>query len=79
MKVSGEITDENDMLLTNYNGEVSTTIFDKTRTTTLNNDGNSPAINFDTLAKRFLEVMPLLQTAYLNLVCSSQRYSNSFS
>jgi hypothetical protein len=30
MKVSGEITDENDMLLTNYNGEVSTTIFDKT-------------------------------------------------
>jgi hypothetical protein len=27
MKVSGEITDENDMLLTNYNGEVSTTIF----------------------------------------------------
>jgi hypothetical protein len=68
MKVSGEITDENDMLLTNYNGEVST-IFDKTiPRTTLNNDGNSPAINFDTLAKRFLEVMPLLQTAYLNLV-----------
>jgi hypothetical protein len=29
MKVSGEITDEND-ILTNYNGEVSTTIFDKT-------------------------------------------------
>jgi hypothetical protein len=26
------------------------------------------AINFDTLMKRFLEVMPLLQTAYLNLV-----------
>jgi hypothetical protein len=38
MKVSGEITDENDMLLTNYNGEVSTTIFDKTiPRTTLNN------------------------------------------
>jgi hypothetical protein len=52
MKVSGEITDENDMLLTNYNGEVSTTIFDKTiPRTTLNNDGNSPAINFDTLGE----------------------------
>jgi hypothetical protein len=51
MKVS-EITDENDMLLTNYNGEVSTTIFDKTiPRTTLNNDGNSPAINFDTLGE----------------------------
>jgi hypothetical protein len=69
MKVSGEITDENDMLLTNYNGEVSTTIFDKTiPRTTLNNDGNSPAINFDTLGETILEVMPLLQTAYLNLV-----------
>jgi hypothetical protein len=68
MKVSGEIT-ENDMLLTNYNGEVSTTIFDKTiPRTTLNNDGNSPAINFDTLGETILEVMPLLQTAYLNLV-----------
>jgi hypothetical protein len=30
MKVSGELTDENDMRLTNYNGEVATTIFDKT-------------------------------------------------
>jgi hypothetical protein len=40
------------MLLTNYNGEVSTTIFDKTiPRTTLNNDGNSPAINFDTLGE----------------------------
>jgi hypothetical protein len=52
MKVSGEITDENDMVLTNYNGAVSTTIFDKTvPRTTLNNDGNSPAINFDTLGE----------------------------
>jgi hypothetical protein len=40
MKVSGELTDENDMRLTNYNGEVVTTIFDKTiPRTTLNNDG----------------------------------------
>jgi hypothetical protein len=52
MKVSGEITDENDMLLTNYNGEVSTTIFDKTiPRATLNNDGNSPPINFNTLGE----------------------------
>ncbi|MEZ7507065.1 type IX secretion system sortase PorU [Flavobacterium sp. Arc2] len=52
MKVSGEITDENDTRLTNYNGEVSTTIFDKTiPRTTLNNDNNSPAINFNTLGE----------------------------
>ena len=52
MKVTGEITDENDMVLTNYNGAVSTTIFDKTiPRTTLNNDGNSPPINFDTLGE----------------------------
>jgi hypothetical protein len=51
MKVSGEITDENDMLLTNYNGEVSTTIFDKTIPRTTLNNGNSPAINFDTLGE----------------------------
>jgi hypothetical protein len=52
MKVSGEITDENDILLTNYNGEVSTKIFDKTISrTTLNNDGNSPPINFNTLGE----------------------------
>jgi hypothetical protein len=52
MKVSGEITDENDLLLTNYNGEVSTTIFDKNiAKATLNNDGNSPPINFSSLGE----------------------------
>jgi hypothetical protein len=35
-----------------------------------------PAINFDTLMKRFLEVMPLLQTAYLNLVLVLEITSN---
>lgn len=52
MKVSGEITDENDMLLANYNGELSSTIFDKSiPRTTLNNDNNSPSINFNTLGE----------------------------
>jgi hypothetical protein len=52
MKVSGEITDENDQLLSNYNGEVSTTIFDKTiPRTTLNNDNYSPSIKFNTLGE----------------------------
>tara|TARA_R110000868_G_scaffold67582_2_gene200416 strand:- start:2858 stop:6688 length:3831 start_codon:yes stop_codon:yes gene_type:complete len=52
MKVTGEITDENDITLTNYNGEISSTIFDKTiPRTTYNNDGNSPPINFTTLGE----------------------------
>ena len=52
MKVAGEITDENNVLLTNYNGEISSTIFDKTITrTTLNNDGNSPPMSFNTLGE----------------------------
>ncbi|WP_367773429.1 type IX secretion system sortase PorU [Flavobacterium sp. WC2421] len=52
MKVTGEITDENDVTLTNYNGEISSTIFDKTiPRTTYNNDGNSPPINFNTLGE----------------------------
>jgi hypothetical protein len=52
MKVSGELTDENDMRLTNYNGEVATTIFDKTiPRTTLNNDGNSTPIKFNTIGE----------------------------
>lgn len=52
MKVTGEITDENDVTLTNYNGEVSTTIFDKiTPKVTNNNDENSPPINFNTLGE----------------------------
>lgn len=52
MKLTGEITDENENILSNYNGEISTTIFDKTiPRTTYNNDGNSPAINFNTLGE----------------------------
>jgi hypothetical protein len=60
MKVSGELTDENDMRLTNYNGEVATTIFDKTiPRTTLNNDGNSTPIKFNTIGETILEEMLL--------------------
>lgn len=52
MKVSGEITDENDQLLTDYNGQLSTKIFDKTISRkTLNNDGYSPPIEFKTLGE----------------------------
>ena len=52
IKISGEITDENNNILTNYNGELSTAVFDKLITTsTLNNDGNSPAIQFKTLGQ----------------------------
>ncbi|MFV8443036.1 type IX secretion system sortase PorU [Flavobacterium sp. LB2P44] len=52
IKLTGEITDENNNLLTNYSGEVSTTIFDKTVSrTTYNNDGNSPAVNFTVLGE----------------------------
>jgi len=52
IKISGEITDENNTLLSNYNGELATAIFDKMITTsTLNNDGNSPAMQFKTLGE----------------------------
>ena len=52
IKISGEITDENNNILSNYNGELSTAIFDKLITnTTLNNDGYSPAIQFKTLGE----------------------------
>ena len=52
MKVSGEITNENNTLLTNYNGELFTTIFDKTISrATINNDGNSDPINFNILGE----------------------------
>lgn len=50
MKITGEITDENNLPLTNYNGILSTVLFDKKITkSTLNNDGYSPPINFSTL------------------------------
>ncbi|TDW49679.1 peptidase C25-like protein [Flavobacterium sp. 270] len=52
IKISGEITDENNILLSNYNGELSTAIFDKIITSsTLNNDGYSPAMQFKTLGE----------------------------
>ena len=52
IKLTGEITDENNNLLTNYNGELSTTIFDKIiARTTFNNDGNSAPINFNILGE----------------------------
>ncbi|MDQ1164098.1 type IX secretion system sortase PorU [Flavobacterium sp. SORGH_AS_0622] len=52
IKISGEITDENNTLLSNYNGELATAIFDKMITnSTLNNDGFSPPIQFKTLGE----------------------------
>ena len=52
MKISGEISDENNIPIPNYNGELSTIIFDKFITrSTLNNDGNSPPINFNILGE----------------------------
>ncbi|MCW2117826.1 type IX secretion system sortase PorU [Flavobacterium sp. 7A] len=52
MKLTGEVRDESNNLLSSYNGEVSTRIFDKTITrTTLNNDGFSPPINFNMLGE----------------------------
>jgi hypothetical protein len=52
MKLTGEITDEFDNILTNYNGEVFTTIFDKNLSKkTYNNDGFSPAITFNILGE----------------------------
>lgn len=52
MKLTGEITDENNNQLTNYNGELFTTIFDKIISrTTLNNDGYSAVMNFNTLGE----------------------------
>ncbi|TCN60623.1 T9SS C-terminal target domain-containing protein [Flavobacterium circumlabens] len=52
IKITGEITDENNSLLSSYNGELFTAIFDKSITsTTLNNDGLSPAMSFKTLGE----------------------------
>ena len=48
IKLSGEITDEFDSPITNYNGALSVNIFDKSISkTTLNNDNNSPPIVFN--------------------------------
>ena len=52
VKLSGEITDENDVLLPTYNGALAVNIFDKNIIkATFNNDGNSPSINFTTLGE----------------------------
>jgi hypothetical protein len=52
MKITGQITDENDIPMTNFNGVLSTVMFDKTVTkATLNNDGFSPSIAFGVLGE----------------------------
>ena len=52
VKLSGEVTDENSNPLPAYNGELAVQIFDKNIIrTTLNNDSNSPPINFNTLGE----------------------------
>ncbi|MEY2630560.1 MAG: hypothetical protein RLZZ469_1457 [Bacteroidota bacterium] len=52
VKIAGEVLDENNNLLPTYNGELSVNIFDKNITrSTLNNDGNSPPINFTSLGE----------------------------
>ena len=52
MKISGQITDENNIPITNYNGVLSTLLFDKKTTkNTLNNDGYSPSISFTNLGE----------------------------
>jgi hypothetical protein len=52
MKLTGEVTDENNNPLPAYNGELAVQIFDKNITrSTLNNDHNSPVINFNILGE----------------------------
>ncbi len=52
IKLSGEITDENNNLLSNYNGELTIAIFDKIiKASTLNNNGFSPPMQFNTLGE----------------------------
>lgn len=52
VKLSGEVTDENNAPLTNYNGQLSINIFDKLiNRVTLNNDGNAPPMNFEILGE----------------------------
>lgn len=47
MKITAQVTDENDVLLPNYSGEVFIKIFDKdVNKKTLNNDGYSPSMDF---------------------------------
>lgn len=52
VKIAGEITDEDNNLMPDYKGELSVQIFDKNISRrTLNNDGNSASINFNTLGE----------------------------
>ncbi len=52
VKIAGEVQDDNNNLLSSYNGDLSVNIFDKNvLRATLNNDGFSPPINFNTLGE----------------------------
>ncbi len=52
MKINGEVTDENGVLLSTYNGEVAIQIYDKEIVrTTLNNDSNNSILNFNILGE----------------------------
>ena len=52
VKLTGEVRDENGTLLPTYNGDLSVNIFDKSiNRATLNNDGNSPVMNFNILGE----------------------------
>ena len=52
IKLTGQVSDENNNLLNTYNGELSIQIFDKMISrTTLNNDGNNSLMNFTTLGE----------------------------
>ena len=52
VKLTGEVHDENGILLSNFNGELSINVFDKNYTQmTLNNDGYSPPIALNNLGE----------------------------
>ena len=52
IKLTGEVTDENNVVIPSYNGELSVNIFDKAVSrATLNNDGNAPAMDFNVLGE----------------------------
>ena len=52
VKFTGEVQDENGLLLTSYNGDLSVNVFDKNYSQmTLNNDGFSPPISFVNLGE----------------------------
>ena len=56
IKLAGEVLDENNSLLINYNGTLTASIFDKNiLRTTLNNNGYSPPIEFDTLGEKIFK------------------------